>query len=233
MSSSIARTIGVAPTIWTALRCYSIALMALSSAPGADEVDALDLGHVDRRRSRDCRRIPCSFASCAACDPVDHAVPGQRFGVAVAAASRLRRRPARRGRRPVRGGDTSTRRLPGRRRHLERHRVVDGAVVEHLLVAGHCSSSSDSSHDPSPPSRPRLTASRASAQAARRAAAQRKVLAARFAQRVGEQPRPCVVETRDRGEVEARLRHVLLRSRASSLRAAAALAAVSLPVMPM
>ena len=123
MSSSSARTIGVAPTIWTALRCPSIRLIVLSSAPGADEVDPLDLAHVDRDDGARPGANSSSRPSCGTDEPAmtpdqrSISALGRRSRVGSAAGGRVGRLRQRR-------------RLPRRRRQLERHRVFDGAVLE-------------------------------------------------------------------------------------------------------
>ncbi len=91
ISSSSARTIGDAPTICTALRWHSIAVDRVQQRAGADEVDALDVGHVDRRRSRDLARIRASCATNCGGTAGQHAVPRQRLGLRCRAAARGRR----------------------------------------------------------------------------------------------------------------------------------------------
>ena len=125
---------------------------------------------------------------------VEHLARGRRGG-----GCRARRRP----------GPRHHRRLPRRRRHLERHRVVDGAVVERRAIAVPLQELERQ--------QPRALAAFAPAlhrrverppEGFRALQAQRVLPPARVAQHVGQQPRAGVVEFRDRRQVEARLRRV-------------------------
>ena len=68
MSSSNARMIGDAPTIWTALRWDSMRLMALSSDPAQTKSIRSTRGHVDRHDRRRCANS-AMLASCAFVEP--------------------------------------------------------------------------------------------------------------------------------------------------------------------
>ena len=204
--------IGVAPKICTALRRSSMRLDRIVDGAGADEVDALDLGHVDRHDLAafgERRQLDHGLRVGAG----HHARPGEHFGVRRRGLDH--RLADGRGRGvgvgALRGrGLRHRRRLPRRRRDLERHRVVDRAVVEGRAVVLPLQELERQE--------PRALAAVAPAldrrvervfQVFRALQAQRILPPARFAQNVGQQPRAGVVEFGDRREVEARLRRVL------------------------
>ena len=206
---------------------------------GADEVDALDLGHVDRHHRRAPSANSVSFATCAGCEPAHHAGPREHFGGRVgvvgnglagrwrAAAPVVRGRcaasPARSPAVPTTAATPRTsphNRRRGRRRRRDRSATAGARATAATRLRRR--------------SRPRLTA----ASSARRRFSGRcrrsgYLPAARFAQHVGQQPRAGVVEFGDRREVETRLRRIAARSRASALRAASRSPRVSLPVTLM
>ena len=103
------------------------------------------------------------------------------------------------------------RRLPGRRRLLERNRILDGALVEGVLLV--CKLQEFERQQP------RALAAVPAAlhhcghgnfELFRTLQCQREAVLSRIGQRIGEQARACVVESGDRGQVQAGVRHLLL-----------------------
>ncbi len=101
--------------------------------------------------ARDCANS-VSRASCGDADPDHHARPAEHLGLGVAGAASAPAPPARR-RRPGSG-----RRLPRRRRELERHRVFDRAILELAHARSTIAAArATAARRPSPPSRPFFT----------------------------------------------------------------------------
>ena len=135
MSSSSARMIGDAPTIWTALRCDSTRLMALSSDPAQTKsmrsTSVMSIGTIGPALREFGNGSRAATFDDPASTPVNTSLSASSSALTPRMPSSTPR-PAR-----VAGGRRDCghrRRLPRRRRLLERDRILDRAIVEGLLL---------------------------------------------------------------------------------------------------
>ena len=203
MSSSSARIIGEAPTNWTALRWRLDPVDRIEKRAGTDEIDPVDVAHVDLRHPA---RV-CEFGESRELRrgrPQQRACPEQRV--------RFCQRRVLHG--SGGGGFRQGGRFPRRRRKLEGHRVLDRAILEGFVCVGPLKKLERK--------QPRAFAALAALLDRRVEQGfqflgplklQRELLAPRVAERGRKQPRAFVVKPGHRQEIDPDFRE-LLRHRA-------------------